>query len=52
MAWTYNSLYEFTDGADGGYPFSNVVFDSNGNMYGTAQSGGTYGYGVIWKINP
>jgi uncharacterized repeat protein (TIGR03803 family) len=55
-SWTYTPLHDFTDGADGAYPFSNVVFDSNGNLYGTASAGGTgcapNGCGVVWEITP
>jgi uncharacterized repeat protein (TIGR03803 family) len=25
--WTYKSLHDFTCGTDGGFPFSNVVFE-------------------------
>lgn len=50
--WTSSSLYSFTGGADGQYPISNVVIDANGNLYGTTQSGGAYGYGVVWEITP
>ena len=49
--WIYTDLYDFTDGSDGGYPVSNAVCDSAGNLYGTASEGGTSGYfGVVWKI--
>jgi hypothetical protein len=49
--WTYSTLHEFS-GADGEFPIGYVVFDKNGNMYGTTIKGGTYGYGVIWEITP
>lgn len=49
--WTYSSLHDFTGGSDGGRPYSNVVFDAAGNLYGTA-SGGGHGVGVIWEITP
>ena len=39
--WTYTSLHDFTGGADGAYPYSGLVFDSEGNLYGTAANGGT-----------
>jgi len=51
-SWTYTSLHDFTGGSDGGYPFSSVVMDASGNLYGTASSGGTQGYGVVWEITP
>ncbi len=50
--WTRNVLYRFTGGNDGGFPYSNVVFDSSGNLYGTASYYGAYGQGVIWEITP
>jgi len=49
--WTETVLHRFT-GSDGSYPYSNVAMDANGNLYGTASSGGAYGYGVIWEITP
>ncbi len=50
--WTYTSLHDFTGGSDGGLPISSLVFDSSGNLYGTAQSGGASGYGVVFQITP
>ena len=55
--WTYTDLYDFTGGTDGGYPVSNVAFDSAGNLYGTASIGGNLsdcnvaGCGVVWEIS-
>ena len=40
-AWIFTSLHDFTGGSDGGYPYSNLVFDAHGNIYGTASVGGT-----------
>jgi uncharacterized repeat protein (TIGR03803 family) len=45
-------LHDFTGGSDGGCPYSNVIFDSNGNLYGTAACGGAYNNGVVWEITP
>ena len=50
--WTFTDLYDFTGGSDGANPFGGVTLDANGNLYGTTESGGTYGYGVIWEITP
>jgi uncharacterized repeat protein (TIGR03803 family) len=44
-------LHNFTNGADGGYP-NNVIRDSTGNLYGTAETGGASGAGVVFKIDP
>ncbi len=45
-------LHSFTDGAGGGYPYSNVILSPSGNLYGTAVFGGTTGGGVLYKITP
>ena len=54
--WTFTSLHDFTGGSDGGYPYSYLVFDAKGNLYGTASVGGngpcTNGCGVIFEITP
>jgi uncharacterized repeat protein (TIGR03803 family) len=49
--WMYTSLHDFA-GSDGGASLGNVIFDANGNLYGTATSGGSHGYGVVWEITP
>ena len=48
--WTYTSLHDFSGGSDGSLPFSNVVIDAQGNLYGTAAQGGEHNSGVVWKI--
>lgn len=51
--WTYTDLHDFTGGDDGCDPWSNVVMDNQGNLYGTASSCGAYGFsGTVWKITP
>jgi len=50
--WMYTSLHDFRGGDDGAYPYGNVVFDANGNLYGTAAYGGLYGNGVVFEITP
>ncbi len=50
--WTCTSLHDFTGASDGGLPVSSVSIDGQGNLYGTASSGGAYGQGVIWEITP
>ena len=53
--WAYTDLYDFTGGADGRWPTSNVTIDHSGNLYGTALEGaGTCyrGCGTVWKITP
>jgi uncharacterized repeat protein (TIGR03803 family) len=54
--WTYTSLYDFCPSGgpcpDGSFPLSTVVFDSEGNLYGTTSNGGMYDGGTAWKIIP
>jgi uncharacterized repeat protein (TIGR03803 family) len=45
-------LYRFTGRADGGNPFSDLVLDSKGNLYGTASAGGSAGLGVVFEVTP
>ncbi len=51
-SWTYTSLHDFTGGSDGLYPYGNVVFDAQGNLYGAAYSGGAHNAGVVFQIAP
>ncbi len=37
---------------DGAGPLAGVIFDASGNLYGTAVSGGTSSYGVVYKLSP
>jgi len=45
-------LYSFTGGEDGGYPWGGVVLDSDGNLYGTTNTGGAGRQGVVFKVSP
>jgi len=57
-SWTESVLYGFTDGRDGGRPVAGVIFDQNGNLYGTATEGGDLncnspsGCGVVFQLTP
>jgi uncharacterized repeat protein (TIGR03803 family) len=50
--WVETILYEFTGGTDGGNPFAGLVFDHEGNLYGTASIGGVNGTGVVFELSP
>jgi uncharacterized repeat protein (TIGR03803 family) len=50
--WTETTLHAFTNGKDGGRSTTGVILDSLGNIYGTALTGGAYGYGVAFEITP
>jgi uncharacterized repeat protein (TIGR03803 family) len=45
-------LYSFTGGTDGAHPQAALVFDSQGNLYGTTTSGGANGLGTVFKLVP
>ncbi len=49
-AGTFKSLYSFSGGNDGGYPYANLVQASDGNLYGTTYTGGSNGWGTVFKI--
>jgi uncharacterized repeat protein (TIGR03803 family) len=50
--WVETVLYAFTGDNDGLGPFSDVVFDAAGNIYGNTTFGGTNGFGDIYKLTP
>ncbi|MGA2371469.1 MAG: choice-of-anchor tandem repeat GloVer-containing protein [Candidatus Korobacteraceae bacterium] len=49
--WTEAILHNFR-GPDGAGPRGTMIFDSAGNLYGTTESGGTYGCGTVFEITP
>lgn len=50
--WNETVLYSFTGGTDGSSPLCNLIFDTAGNLYGTAQKSGTYGFGTVFELSP
>ncbi|MGA3213348.1 MAG: Ig-like domain-containing protein, partial [Terriglobales bacterium] len=50
--WTEVVPYIFTGGTDGAEPDSGLIVDSHGNLYGTANSGGVSGDGVVFELSP
>ena len=54
-AGVHTVLYNFTGGSDGGEPYKGVTLDAQGNLYGTAVTGGgggscEGGCGVVFKL--
>jgi uncharacterized repeat protein (TIGR03803 family) len=49
--WQEAILYAF-HGDDGEHPVGGLVFDSQGNLYGTTQEGGKNGSGTAFKLEP
>jgi uncharacterized repeat protein (TIGR03803 family) len=51
--WTETVLHRFNNnGKDGFQPFSSLVLDTAGNLYGTTAYGGTHGYGAVYELSP
>jgi uncharacterized repeat protein (TIGR03803 family) len=56
--WREKVLHAFSDGPDGAYPVTGLVFDTTGNLYGTTSSGGDRshcvgaGCGVVFELSP
>jgi hypothetical protein len=59
VAQKKTTLYNFTDGNDGGWPFAGVTLTSSGALYGTASNGGDEGCaaagpycGTVFELTP
>jgi uncharacterized repeat protein (TIGR03803 family) len=53
--WAENVLHNFKNNSgDGCYPWTNLIFDAAGNLYGTTETGGdgNGGDGVAFEIIP
>jgi uncharacterized repeat protein (TIGR03803 family) len=59
-AWTARTVYTFTGGTDGGFPFGRLLFGSGGTIYGATYeggvnvcgSGGTTPCGTVYQLTP
>ena len=51
---TLTVLHDFAGGKDGGQPYSGIIFDSQGNLYGTTSSDGLTDAagGTVYQITP
>ena len=45
-AQTFRLLYQFKSGRDGDNPYSSLILDAEGNLYGTTMIDGAYSYGT------
>lgn len=52
--WTLTTLYTFSvnSGPGPNAPWSGVVFDSAGNLYGVTAGGGAQGSGTVYQLSP
>jgi uncharacterized repeat protein (TIGR03803 family) len=52
--WEFSTVYDFCSKngcLDGDEPFSALIADVSGNLYGTASSGGRYGKGIVFEFS-
>ena len=46
----FTTLYAFTDGNDGAYPYAALILSDN-TLFGTAEEGGAEGYGTVFSLS-
>jgi uncharacterized repeat protein (TIGR03803 family) len=52
-AWKETVLYRFgTNSPDGNFPAAGLIFDAQGELYGTTASAGSVGEGAVFKLTP
>jgi len=57
VVWEYSSsgalsvLADF-NGGNGAIPYATLAFDSQGNLWGTTNQGGSIGYGTLYEFTP
>jgi uncharacterized repeat protein (TIGR03803 family) len=52
-AATEKVLHSFNTTGNGGYaPYSSLIFDAAGNLYGTTQIGGVHAQGTVFELMP
>jgi uncharacterized repeat protein (TIGR03803 family) len=50
--WKKTALYSFTNTGDGARPTDGLIFDSQGNLYGTTGDSDAGGFGEIFQLAP
>ena len=45
-------IHSFQPSNDGIHPYSALILDASGNLYGTASDGGAYGLGTVFEFSP
>ena len=50
QAQTFTVLHDFTRGKDGASPEVGLTIDGAGNLFGTANSGGSAGFGTVFEL--
>jgi uncharacterized repeat protein (TIGR03803 family) len=49
---TETILHSFQNGTDGATPYSGLISDASGNLYGAATDGGANGGGTVFELSP
>ena len=49
-SWTQHVLHRFKGGSEGCFPQAGLTADNYGNLYGTTENCGDYGYGIAFKM--
>ncbi len=52
FGWTETILHSFTDVPDGACLSSGLIFDAEGNLYGTSEDGGSVNNGTVFELSP
>jgi uncharacterized repeat protein (TIGR03803 family) len=50
-AGTLTTLYSFTGGEDGAYPYGGVIEAVDGSLYGTTRDGVSFGLGTVFRLD-
>ena len=49
-AWVSQTVYVFSGGKSGTYPYAGLSMDAAGNFYGTTYEGGTADFGTVYEL--
>lgn len=50
--WVFTDLHDFTGGNGGAASYGSVAVDSQGNVFGTTNEGGSLNQGIVFEITP
>lgn len=50
-SWNLTTIYSFQDQPDGASPYGGVIFDKDGNLYGTTYYAGANDVGTVYKLS-
>jgi uncharacterized repeat protein (TIGR03803 family) len=50
--WSEKVLHSFGKGKDGASPYTGLILDAAGNLYGTTSQGGAHNSGTVFEIIP